>query len=191
MAITISTTTINDIDATYPVAGVDNDSQGFRDNFTSIKNSLSAAAADLTSLDANTAKKNEANDFNGNQIQEADFIATTESVYDTGNTVVTNQPISFTSGHYQKIEIAAGYSGTLTLSDWPQGDDKMARMRLEISKAAGADGVITWVTSGGSFKSHADWPGTFTVADGETWIVDFWTSDKGVTVFRQSHGTFS
>jgi len=27
----------NNINAAYPVAGVDNDSQGFRDNFTNIK----------------------------------------------------------------------------------------------------------------------------------------------------------
>jgi len=31
------------IDETFPIAGKDNDSQGFRDNFQSIKNSLEAA----------------------------------------------------------------------------------------------------------------------------------------------------
>ena len=30
----------NNIDTTYPVAGQDNDSQGFRDNFTNIKSKL-------------------------------------------------------------------------------------------------------------------------------------------------------
>ena len=188
MAITISTTTINDIDATYPVAGVDNDSQGFRDNFTSIKNSLSAAAADLASLDANTAKKNADNDFNGNKIQEADFIATTETVYETGN-IQTSQNISFVNGHYQKVEV--GGNVTLTLADWP-ADGKLAKMRLEIVTDGTGSYNITWAASAGSFKSHADWPGTFTVtSDTNPIVVDFWTSDAGVTVLRQTHGTFS
>ena len=189
MAITISTTTINDIDATYPVAGVDNDSQGFRDNFTSIKNSLSAAAADLGSLDTNTAKKNADNDFNGNKIQEADFIATTETVYETGN-ITTSQNISFTNGHYQKVEV--GGNITLTLADWPESG-KLAKLRLEIVTDGTGSYTITWAAGGGgSFKSHTDWPGTFTVtSDANPIVVEFWSSDAGLTVLRQSYGTFS
>jgi hypothetical protein len=38
------------INGNYPVAGQDNDSQGFRNNFTNIKNNLSAAAAEITDL---------------------------------------------------------------------------------------------------------------------------------------------
>ena len=34
------------IDAAYPVAGVDNDTQGFRDNFSTIKDNFTAAKAD-------------------------------------------------------------------------------------------------------------------------------------------------
>jgi hypothetical protein len=40
----------NNIDREFPVAGQDNDSQGFRDNFTSIKNNFSFAAAEITDL---------------------------------------------------------------------------------------------------------------------------------------------
>ena len=47
MAITTSQTEINAIDALYPKAGQDNDSQGFRDNFSNIKNSLTKAKTDL------------------------------------------------------------------------------------------------------------------------------------------------
>jgi len=43
------------IDNEYPVAGVDNDSQGFRDNFTIIKDSLAAAKAELSRLKAKAA----------------------------------------------------------------------------------------------------------------------------------------
>ena len=67
-----------DIDEAFPVAGQDNDSQGFRDNFSIIKNSLATARAEVTSLEELTAKKDRDNDFNNNEIQRAKFIQTTE-----------------------------------------------------------------------------------------------------------------
>ena len=42
----------NNIDGTYPIAGVDNDSQGFRTNFTNIKNNFTYAKNEITDLQA-------------------------------------------------------------------------------------------------------------------------------------------
>lgn len=187
MAITINTDTINNIDAEYPVAGVDNDSQGFRDNFTAIKNSLSNAAADLSNLDTNTAKTNADNDFNGNKIQEADFRANTEAVYATGN-ITASQNISFANGHYQTVQVGADVS--LTLADWPDAG-KMARLRLQIT-SDGSSRDITWVASGGGeFKAPAGDSGTLTVtSQTNPVIVDFWTINGGVVVFRKTGDTY-
>ena len=55
MASTITTT---GFDAAYPVAGQDNDSQGFRTNFTVTKTALEAARDEITALQTNTAKLN-------------------------------------------------------------------------------------------------------------------------------------
>lgn len=41
------------IDSDFPVNGQDNDSQGFRDNFSIIKNGLASAWGDITSLNNN------------------------------------------------------------------------------------------------------------------------------------------
>lgn len=38
------------IDVTYPIAGINNNSQGFRDNFTAIKNGLAEAASEINTL---------------------------------------------------------------------------------------------------------------------------------------------
>ena len=103
MAITTSQTEINAIDALYPVAGQDNDSQGFRDNFSNIKTSLTKAKTDLDTLDTNTAKLNSANDFNGNEISEANMKANTEVVYDIGP-VSASQNVNWDNGHYQKAD---------------------------------------------------------------------------------------
>ena len=37
----------SNIDGTYPVAGQDNDSQGFRDNFTNIKTNFTSAKTEI------------------------------------------------------------------------------------------------------------------------------------------------
>ena len=52
MASNINPTTIN---ITYPIAGQDNDTQGFRDNFSGIKNNFSVAQSEISALQANSA----------------------------------------------------------------------------------------------------------------------------------------
>ena len=94
MAVTISSSSIQGIDALYPVAGVDNDSQGFRDNFNIIKTQLGNAATDLSALDTNTAKLNANNDFSGNDISDANFIKNTEEVNNIGG-IFTSQNIVY------------------------------------------------------------------------------------------------
>jgi len=45
------------IDETYPEAGVDNDTQGFRDNFGNIKTALGVASSEITILQENSVLK--------------------------------------------------------------------------------------------------------------------------------------
>jgi len=177
-----------DIDGNFPVAGQDNDSQGFRDNFTTIKNSLSTAKGEITTLQDTTAKLNANNDFNGNKIQEANFIANTEEVYSNGN-VSASQNISFENGHYQTIQV--GGNVTLTLTDWP-ASGKMGKIRMQIT-SDGTSRDITWsAEAGGAFKEDSSWPATFSVASSTNpIIVDFWTTNAGTTIFAQYHGQFS
>jgi len=42
----------NNIDTTYPIAGQDNDSQGFRDNFTNVKTNFEYAETEIDDLQA-------------------------------------------------------------------------------------------------------------------------------------------
>lgn len=50
-----STINPNNIDILYPIAGQDNDTQGFRDNFRNIKNNLLTAKNEITDLQANVS----------------------------------------------------------------------------------------------------------------------------------------
>ena len=94
MASNINTTSINE---SYPVAGVDNDSQGFRDNFATIKSNFVEAKSNIEDLQDNTAKTNANNNFFGNQVTGANLIANTEVLY-PGGTVNAGQNVSFANG---------------------------------------------------------------------------------------------
>jgi len=185
MASNILTADINEL---YPVAGKDNDSQGFRDNFKLIKTGLTTAASEITTLQTNTAKLDAANDFNGNNVSEANFIANSEEVFVTDE-IAFSQNIRFINGHYQILTV--GGDVTLTLTDWP-ASGKLGKMRLAV-KGDGTSRLITWSTgSSGTLKTDAAWPENFlAVSESDPIIIDFWSADAGLTVYGQYHGQFT
>ena len=83
------------INSEYPIAGQDNDSQGFRDNFGIIKNNFVAAKAEIEDLQDNTAKKNTANNFLGNNITNANLVNVSEEL-NAGGTLSSSHPVFFT-----------------------------------------------------------------------------------------------
>ena len=181
----ISTTGFN---ADYPVAGQDNDSQGFRTNFNVTKVALEQAASEITDLITNTVKVNEDNVLNGSKISEAQMVANTETVH-PNDTVTSSQNISWANGHYQTIQVGADID--LTLADWPDSG-VMGKMRLQIT-GDGTSRTIVWKSDvSGSFKTDANWPDPFTVTSSSNpVIVDFWTINNGASIFAQYHGQFS
>lgn len=192
----ISTT----IDGDYPVAGVDNDTQGFRDNFTIIKQGLTTASSEITALQNNTAKLNESNDFNGTNIADANLTLNTEQAHNIG-TVSNDQNISFLNGHYQKLTInPTDNTLTLTLADWPDRDG-LAKITVEINTVSLDPDpeevhTITWLSeSGGTIKANSTWPAPFNLNSGDyadnPGIIEFWTSDQGTTVYANWLGRFT
>ena len=185
------------IDALYPVAGQDNDSQGFRDNFSTIKNSLATAKTEITTLQNDTAKKNADNDFNGNKIQEANLISTTEQTYATGE-LTASQNISFENGHYQIVTV--GGDITITLTDWA-ASGKLCKLRLEVKSDGTGRQLTINVGSGGSLKLdkgfllsdstvQGQMTNPFNLGGVETYMMDFWTHNGGVPVYAKLAGEF-
>ena len=70
------------INEAFPVAGQDNPSQGFRDNFSATKNNLNTAKSEITDLQSNTAKLNANNNFQNNELSGALFIANKVKVFE-------------------------------------------------------------------------------------------------------------
>ena len=59
------------IDEAYPVAGVDNDTQGFRDNFNTIKAALTVAKTELSDFKNHGVRKDVSNTFASTAIVDA------------------------------------------------------------------------------------------------------------------------
>lgn len=185
------------IDGTYPVAGVDNDTQGFRDNFTIIKTGLATAASEITTLQSSTAKLNESNDFNGTDLTDANFSLNTEKYHNIG-TVVTGMNISFLNGPYQSLSVNLGEEVNtinFALSDWPDRDH-VAKMTVQMFGNDTAKTVTFTVDGGGDLKYNSTYPriegvATATVdSSTDPIIIDFWTYNQGTTVYAEYRGRF-
>ena len=80
----------NNIDGTYPVAGQDNDSQGFRDNFTNIRNNFTYVKAEIEDIQNKAVFKSAltnttlANDMSGNALVGASFTSWRETYNNIG-----------------------------------------------------------------------------------------------------------
>jgi hypothetical protein len=106
----------NDIDGAYPVAGQDNDSQGFRDNFTNTATNFQYAADEITDLQNNAVLKaaltggNLDNNLNGQPLYnfEASQVSGMLNLIGTTSGVVT---LDWTNGSYQTLTT----SGSVTL----------------------------------------------------------------------------
>ena len=110
------------IDGTYPVAGQDNDSQGFRDNFTNIRNNFTSTKAELEDLQSKVVLKSALtgttldNNFSGSPIVAAQLRGTSETVVDHGILIGT-VGIDFSTANVHKITTSGSIS--LTFSNWP------------------------------------------------------------------------
>ena len=98
----------NNIDTAYPVAGQDNDSQGFRDNFTNIKTNFEFAADEIDDLQSKVVLKAALtgttldNDMGGSVIKNAKLQGTRYTrIAPTDTTGTIN--IDFSAGSYYKI----------------------------------------------------------------------------------------
>ncbi|MDB4257069.1 hypothetical protein N9827_00250 [bacterium] len=184
------------IDGAYPVAGIDNDTQGFRDNFTIIKTGLATATSEITTLQNTTAKLNETNDFNGTEITDANFSLNTEKYHNIG-TVISGQNISFLNGHHQSLAINLG-EGTpsiaFALADWP-ARDHLAKMTVQLFGNDTAKTVTFTVAGGGTIKynrtGNNPYPATLTIdSSTDPVVIDFWTYNQGTTVYAEYRGRF-
>ena len=137
MASSIVTT---NIDTTYPVAGQDNDSQGFRDNFTNIKTALDTAKSEIGDLETNAVLKGALsgeslnNDGAGAVLEDFELKDISETRIAKGTTSGT-VTFDYEAGSYQTVTSAG--SVTFAFSNFPAAG-KVGKIREEINIASTA-----------------------------------------------------
>jgi hypothetical protein len=184
------------LDAEYPVAGIDNDTQGFRDNFSIIKTGLSTAAAEISQLQGNTARLDQSNDFNGSQISDAELAEITEKTYASG-ILEAGVEVQFANGHYQTFTIGPGAAPTVTfdLVGWPQreGYAKITVAFKGTGTGTAERNILITSPNSSSIKKSENYPVTVTVDIGtaDPVIIEFWTANQGNTVYANYLGKFT
>jgi len=136
----MSTINTNGIDVNYPIPGVNNNSQGFRDNFTSIKNNLNVASTEISDLQnkvilksalANTSLNN---DMGNALISNASTLGFRATTYNLGNSLSGTVLIDATLGDVQYGTVAGNV--TLQFGGWaPVGTQSNIELQLSISNS--------------------------------------------------------
>lgn len=195
----MSTLNWETVDQNYPVAGRDNDTQGFRDNFSVIKEALQVTEEDLTTLQNDTVKNNTANNFIGNSIIDADIEGSTFKYFGSG-ALSGNTNVNFTNGHFQDIPVVPNNTISLTLAEWPLGElggvggaDRYAKMTLQFSlSAAGNASSVTLIAPGGTLYTDGSMSETISISSDTTKkLVEIWSYNGGIDVYARYIGEFT
>ena len=174
------------VDGTYPTAGQDNSSQGFRDNFSAIKNNFTEAKTEIDSLQTNKASLNASNNFAGNTIQNAVLKDNGETFYAHNSVSSGSVTLNHENGHYQTLTITA--DTTFAFSNFPVG--ALGRIILDITVAPTSTGILTFPSAVIKADNVVGFDGTsdqMTVGLGRT-LFEFMSIDAGTTILMHQLG---
>ena len=144
----------NNIDGAYPIAGQDNDSQGFRDNFTNTRTNFAFAAAEIT-------------DLQNKAVLKAAL---------TGST----QTINYAAGPYYTLSTSGSVSIVFTNFS-PAGT--VSRVRLQISVTSTAHTLtLPAAVSVGTSNIQGYSASVITFNQTGTFEFEFETNDGGATI---------
>ena len=137
------------IDGTFPIAGQDNNSQGFRDNFTGTINNFTRAAAELSDLQTFAVVTGPltsvgqtgtpTNNMNYTYLTKPQLLGAVETSKNIGNIATSGTiQVDWSQGHYQTVG-ATGTVGLTFTSTWPT-TSLYTKLRLQI-KAWGTTAI--------------------------------------------------
>lgn len=141
------------INVNYPVPGVNNNSQGFRDNFSGIKNNLDTASSEITELQNKTIVKSAItgvpldNDMNNTIISNAQTLRFRGTTYALGNNLTGVVNIDLTKGDLQYGTVTGNVQ--LEFTKWaPSGTNSSVQVILIVNSPAYQISLPATVTGG-------------------------------------------
>ena len=181
----------NNIDTTYPIAGQDNDSQGFRDNFTNIKTNFEYAETEIDDLQAKGIFKSALtgttldNDMAGAVIKNTKTQAYRATRVALG-ALTGSAAIDYSAGNWYSVTTSG--SITLAFSNIPSaGNQAYITVTVTVANVAHTMTLPSAVGNGASAKSIVGIQGissnVITFAETGTYEFQFHTDDGGTSIF--------
>ena len=181
----------NNIDGAYPVAGQDNNSQGFRDNFTNTKVNFQYAATEITDLQNKVILKQALtgttldNNMGGSLLFNAQTRQISETRISLGP-VSGTQTMNWAAGPYYTLTLGGNVS--LAFTNFPAAGT-VGRIRVVVTTDSGVGGVPAFtltlplsVNRGiNTLQGYNSTTGVITFASVGTYEFTFETNDGGTT----------
>ena len=175
----------NNIDGAYPVAGQDNDSQGFRDNFTNTKTNFGYAAAEITDLQNKAVLKAALtggtlnNNMAGSLLSNAQLQDMSETKVALGTTSGT-VTIDYSAGPYYTLTTSGSVS--LSFTNFSVAGT-VSRVRVQITVASTAHTLtLPSAVSVGINNIQGISSNVITFGQTGTYEFEFETGDAGTTI---------
>jgi hypothetical protein len=175
----------NNIDGTYPVAGQDNDSQGFRDNFTNTSTNFQYAADEITDLQNNAVLKSALtgtvldNNMLGSILSNAQLQDMSETRVALG-TLSGSVTINYVLGSVQTVTTAGSIS--LSFTNFPAAG-AAGQVQVQITVTSPAHTLtLPAAVSVNSSGIQGISSNVITFAAVGTYSFDFITSNGGTTI---------
>ena len=177
----------NNIDGAYPVAGQDNNSQGFRDNFTNTKTNFQSAADEITDLQSKVVLKQALtgttldNDMLGSVLANATQVDMAYTRLALGS-VSGSQTINYATAMFQTLTTTGSVS--LAFSNFPPaGSAGVLTLQVTVSSVAHTLTLPAAVSvNAQGIQGLNTATNTITFAATGTYGFEFTTSDGGSTI---------
>jgi hypothetical protein len=187
---------------TFPVAGKDNDSQGFRDNFTATSVGLQTAKSEITdlqskallsaSLGANPTTVT--NDLLGSTISNGVYNQFYGKVYTS--TVTGTANVDLHNGPFQKLSLNSVTQGNtvLNFTNWPTAG-QWGVIRIMLLGNVSNSYTVNFTTANSGTVHPSTGPTTatslpLTVTANQVVTVEAWSIDSGTNVYIKTTGTY-
>ena len=165
------------IDQQFPVAGQDNDTQGFRSNFQNIYQAIYNTDLDLQTQKINTARLNATSDFAfTGTIKRAVIL---NSGFTAENIAPVNGTIDYSLGSYHKSAVTG--DTIFEVTNWPPAGI-YGSLRLEVAPVTSSTMIINFSAGSGTLIKDGNDIIPYTSVNNTPIFYDLWSSDNGVTV---------
>ena len=175
------------IDGNYPVAGVPNNTQGMRDNFTATKTNFQYAETEINELQSKgvfkaalagtTLDNNLANNLIYNAKIQG-FSGTLVQIANTSGSIT----VDCSAGHFQTINMGGNISITFTTATWPPaGSVGILRLQVTVDQA-GRTMTLPAQVSVGTTGIQGYSANVITFAAAGVYEFGFLTYDQGISI---------